>query len=84
MPDFGLYDGHCNRATAWAYSGISLAIVGGVPLSTALGQACDWQAGFAIFGAFGVIIFIMGYFRLPSMNIAARVPGEASRAATGR
>jgi DHA1 family L-arabinose/isopropyl-beta-D-thiogalactopyranoside export protein-like MFS transporter len=63
------------RATAWAYSGISLAIVGGVPLSTALGQALDWQAGFAIFGAFGLIIFIMGYFWLPSVNIAAPGPG---------
>jgi DHA1 family L-arabinose/isopropyl-beta-D-thiogalactopyranoside export protein-like MFS transporter len=58
------------RATAWAYSGISLSIVGGVPLSTVLGQAFDWQVGFAIFGAFGLIIFILGYFWLPSVAVA--------------
>ncbi|WP_413721726.1 MFS transporter [Sodalis sp. RH24] len=64
-----------SRATAWVFSGISLAIVAGVPLSTALGQAFDWQQGFAIFGAFGLIILIMGYFWLPPMAVAARGEG---------
>lgn len=63
------------RATAWAYCGISLAIVAGVPLSTALGQALNWQAGFAIFGAFGLIIFIMGYCWLPSVEITIPASG---------
>lgn len=65
-----------SRATAWVFSGISLSIVGGVPLSTALGQAFDWQQGFAIFGAFGLIILIMGYFWLPSVEIGA--PGAGA------
>ncbi|XBS69771.1 MFS transporter [Acerihabitans sp. KWT182] len=59
------------RATAWAYSGISLSIVLGVPLSTALGQAFNWQQGFAVFGALGLMIFIMGYLWLPSVDLGA-------------
>ncbi|TKI04490.1 MFS transporter [Martelella alba] len=61
-----------SRATAWVFSGISLSIVGGVPLATALGQAFDWQQGFAVFGACGLLILIMGYFWLPSVKINAR------------
>lgn len=64
-----------SRATAWVFSGISLAIVAGVPLSTALGQAFDWQQGFAIFGAFGLLIFIMGYFWLPAMDVETSAKG---------
>ncbi len=63
------------RATAWVFSGISLSIVGGVPLSTALGQIFDWQQGFALFGALGLIIFIMGYFWLPAMPVDAASGG---------
>ncbi|MBT9431910.1 MFS transporter [Candidatus Sodalis endolongispinus] len=54
-----------SRVTAIVFAGISLAIVAGVPLSSALGQAFGWQRGFALFG---LMIFAAGYLWLPSLQ----------------
>ncbi len=57
------------RATAWVFSGISIAIVAGVPLSSAVGQAFGWQSGFGLFGLLGLLTFVAGFFWLPSMKM---------------
>ncbi|WP_084790227.1 MFS transporter [Candidatus Sodalis sp. SoCistrobi] len=57
-----------SRVTAIVFAGISLAIVAGVPLSSALGQAFGWQRGFALFGLLGLVIFVAGYLWLPSLQ----------------
>ncbi|WP_158782299.1 MFS transporter [Pantoea sp. BAV 3049] len=56
------------RATAWVFSGISVAIIVGVPLSSAVGLAFGWQKGFGLFGLLGLLTFIGGYFWLPSIK----------------
>ncbi|MGA7508172.1 MAG: MFS transporter [Erwinia billingiae] len=54
-----------SRATAIVFSGISLAIVMGVPLSTATGNYYGWQKGFGLFGLFSLIIMCLAVRWLP-------------------
>lgn len=58
------------RATAWAFAGISAAIVGGIPLAAYVGQHLGWQAGFALFGLLGSLTLVLGYLWLPAMKLA--------------
>ncbi|WP_413732923.1 MFS transporter [Sodalis sp. RH20] len=53
------------RATAWVFFGISLAVVGGVPFATAVGQSFGWRISFGIFAALGFVGIIAGTFLLP-------------------
>lgn len=60
-----------SRATAIVFSGISLAIVMGVPLSTATGNYFGWQAGFGLFGLLSLIIMGLAICWLPSLRETA-------------
>lgn len=60
-----------SRATAIVFSGISLAIVMGVPLSTATGNYYGWQKGFGVFGLFSLIIMCFAIRWLPSVHETA-------------
>lgn len=57
------------RATAWVFSGISAAVVGGVPLATALGQWVGWRVAFVVFAVLGAVAIIGGLAFLPSAEV---------------
>ncbi|MFM0626837.1 MFS transporter [Paraburkholderia xenovorans] len=57
------------RATAWVFSGISAAVVGGVPLATALGQWVGWRVAFVAFSVLGVIAIVGGLAFLPPTEV---------------
>ena len=57
-----------SRATALVFSGISLAIVMGEPLSTATGNYYGWQKGFGLFGLFSLIIMCLAVRWLPRVH----------------
>lgn len=54
-----------SRATAIVFSGISLSIVLGIPLSNALGQHFGWQNGFAVFGLLSFMVMCCAVKWLP-------------------
>lgn len=56
-----------SRATAWVFSGISLAGVAGVPLANAIGQLAGWRASFGVFAAMGGIALLCAVRLLPSL-----------------
>lgn len=53
------------RATAIVFAGISAAVVGGVPLATAVGQWAGWRTAFGLFAAFGLMAIAAGTHLLP-------------------
>jgi MFS transporter, DHA1 family, L-arabinose/isopropyl-beta-D-thiogalactopyranoside export protein len=57
-----------SRALAWAFGGISLAVVAGVPLATAIGQLAGWRAAFGFFAVLAAIMLLTGMHLLPSVS----------------
>jgi len=53
------------RATAWVFSGISAAVVGGVPLATAIGGWVGWRLAFGLFAALGAAALGAGLVVIP-------------------
>lgn len=66
-----------SRALAWAFGGISLAIVAGVPSATAIGQYAGWRAAFGAFALLGFVVIALGAWRLPSLKAEALHAGGA-------
>jgi predicted MFS family arabinose efflux permease len=60
--------GQAGRATSLAFVGISAAIVAGVPLTTALGQAAGWRTSVAVLGAAGALTSLTLLRLLPAME----------------
>jgi MFS transporter, DHA1 family, L-arabinose/isopropyl-beta-D-thiogalactopyranoside export protein len=59
-----------NTATAWTFAGIALALVGGVPLATAIGQWLGWRSAFAagaLLGSVGVIAATVALPQMPAL-----------------
>jgi predicted MFS family arabinose efflux permease len=50
--------GHQGRATAIVFVGTSLALVGGLPLTTLLGELTGWRWAFAVTGAAGAFTWL--------------------------
>lgn len=67
------------RATAWVFSGISAAVVGGVPLATALGQWVGWRAAFVVFAVLGVVAILAGLAMLPAAKVTGSGGGRLPR-----
>jgi MFS transporter, DHA1 family, L-arabinose/isopropyl-beta-D-thiogalactopyranoside export protein len=59
------------RALAWAFGGISLAIVAGVPSATAIGQWVGWRAAFGAFAVLGFVVIAGGSRWLPAVGVEA-------------
>jgi MFS transporter, DHA1 family, L-arabinose/isopropyl-beta-D-thiogalactopyranoside export protein len=55
------------RAAAWVFSGISAAIVGGVPLAAAIGQWGNWRLAFGAFALLGALALLLGRTVLPPL-----------------
>ena len=55
------------RALAWAFAGISLAMVVGIPLATEIGQREGWRAAFGVFGILAAIMSLTGKQLMPSI-----------------
>ena len=53
------------RSTAWVFSGISAAVVGGVPLATAIGQAAGWRLSFGAIALLGLVAIGAAFLTLP-------------------
>lgn len=66
------------RATAWAFSGIAVALACGIPMSTALGHWLGWRSAFVVCGLLGWIACACVPFLLPAMpgEKPHRMPGE--------
>jgi DHA1 family L-arabinose/isopropyl-beta-D-thiogalactopyranoside export protein-like MFS transporter len=61
-----------NTATAWAFVGIALALVAGVPLTTAIGQWLGWRSAFvagALLGSIGVIAATVALPQMPALRL---------------
>lgn len=61
-----------SQALAWAFGGISLAIVVGVPSATAIGQCVGWRAAFGAYAAFGFAVVVAGCRWLPAVKAEAQ------------
>jgi MFS transporter, DHA1 family, L-arabinose/isopropyl-beta-D-thiogalactopyranoside export protein len=70
------------RALAWAFGGISLAIVAGIPAATAIGEWAGWRMAFGVFAAVGFIVIGAGYWWLRPVGAEWAVVTAAGRAAT--
>ncbi|MDN7597973.1 MFS transporter [Burkholderia multivorans] len=57
-----------SRATAWALGGISLALVVGVPIATAIGQWLGWRFAFSAYFLLGGMTLWLGYRYLPKLE----------------
>jgi DHA1 family L-arabinose/isopropyl-beta-D-thiogalactopyranoside export protein-like MFS transporter len=58
-----------SRATAWALSGISLALVVGVPCATIIGHWLGWRVAFATYAALGGLTVMLSFrLLLPESN----------------
>ncbi|MEM5368734.1 MFS transporter [Paraburkholderia azotifigens] len=67
------------RSTAWVFSGISGAVVFGVPLATAIGQNFGWRSAFGAMAMLGFIAIGAALVALPKhveapADIDARLP----------
>src|SRR6195952_2270317 len=73
--------GQAGRATSMVFLGNSLALVLGVPLGTALGQAAGWRMAFAALALAGLISAIALAAVLPALPAlpAERAAGAAER-----
>ena len=67
--------GQAGRATALVFVGNSLALVGGVPLGTALGHAFGWRPAMAALGVVAVVSTVALRRALPELPAA---PAQAS------
>jgi DHA1 family L-arabinose/isopropyl-beta-D-thiogalactopyranoside export protein-like MFS transporter len=56
-----------NRALAVVFSGISLAIVLGVPAANFIGQWLGWRSAFLVLACLGLAVLVAGLFALPPM-----------------
>lgn len=57
-----------SRATAWALGGISLALVVGVPIATAIGRCFGWHFAFSTYFLLGGATLCFGYRFLPKLE----------------
>ncbi|OLR94328.1 MFS transporter [Actinokineospora bangkokensis] len=57
------------KATAFVFVGSSGALVLGVPLGTALGQATDWRVSFGVLAAAGALSAVALLWRLPVLAV---------------
>jgi predicted MFS family arabinose efflux permease len=73
--------GQAGRATALVFVGNSLALVGGIPLGTALGHAVGWRAAMAAVGLAAALTTVALGRVLP--ELPATAPGPDGRAAAG-
>jgi predicted MFS family arabinose efflux permease len=71
--------GQAGRATALVFMGNSLALVGGVPLGTALGHAVGWRAAMAALGVAAVVSTVALRRILPELPAAPAQPGGTTR-----
>jgi len=54
-----------SRATAWALSGISLALVVGVPCATMIGHWLGWRIAFATYAVLAGLTVVLSFGLLP-------------------
>ena len=73
--------GQGGRATAMVFVGNSLALVGGIPLGTALGHAVGWRAAMAALGVAAVPSAVALRRILPELPATPATPGPGSPAA---
>lgn len=62
-------------AIALMFTGLTVALVTGVPLGTFIGQTLGWQATFLAVSLLGVIAFVGSWLLVPS-NIASSTPAS--------
>jgi predicted MFS family arabinose efflux permease len=67
--------GQGGRATSLVFVGNSVALVGGIPLGTALGHAVGWRAAMAAVGLLGVLSAVALYRVLPELPATATAAG---------
>ena len=73
-----------SRALAWAFGGISLAIVAGVPSAAAIGQWAGWRTAFGAFALLGFAVIALGAWRLPALKAEVRHAGGTWPRGNGR
>ncbi|HEX3750277.1 MAG TPA: MFS transporter [Streptosporangiaceae bacterium] len=78
--------GQAGRATALVFAGNSLALVGGVPIGTALGHAVGWRFAMAALGVVAVVSMVALRRVLPPLSTepATRDPGRPAARDPGR
>jgi predicted MFS family arabinose efflux permease len=69
--------GQGGRATSLVFVGNSVALVGGIPLGTALGHAVGWRAAMAAVALLGVLSAVALYRVLPGFPVTAAPVGPA-------
>lgn len=67
-----------SRATAWALSGISLALVGGVPSATVIGYWLGWRMAFATYAVLGGLAVVLSFRLLRPESNPASLPAKQS------
>ena len=75
--------GQGGRATSLVFVGNSMALVGGIPLGTALGHAVGWRAAMAAVGLLGVLSAVALYRVLPELPATAAAGGPAAHEGRG-
>jgi predicted MFS family arabinose efflux permease len=68
--------GQAGRATALVFAGNSLALVGGIPLGTALGHAVGWRAAMAAIGLAAVLSAVALRRVLPELRADPAGPAD--------
>lgn len=76
--------GQAGRATALVFAGNSLALVGGVPLGTALGHAAGWRFAMAALGVVAVVSAVALRRVLPPLSSDPVTPARAGARGTLR
>ena len=67
------------RAAAWVYSGTTLALAGGVPAGTALGEAIGWRWAFAASALVFVALAALAALLMPAAPPPAHSASESLR-----
>ncbi|HWG14726.1 MAG TPA: MFS transporter [Streptosporangiaceae bacterium] len=70
--------GQAGRATALVFVGNSVALVGGIPLGTALGHAVGWRAAMAALGLAAALTTVALRRVLPELPAAGPATGSAT------
>jgi predicted MFS family arabinose efflux permease len=70
--------GQGGRATSLVFVGNSVALVGGIPLGTALGHAAGWRAAMAAIGLLGALSAVALRRSLPELPAPPAAAGAAS------